>query len=654
MNLSWIDWIVIIFPTVILIVLAFRTNKYAQTTADFLAANRLAGRYLLTMAEGMMVLSAAGCLADWQMRYRVGFGSGWWGTLMMPFALFLTLIGWVIYRYRQTRAMTMAEYFEMRYSRRFRILAGMICWGSGIINYGIFPALPANFMIHYCGLPQALSLFGFIVPTFVVLVVLLMVLALYFTFIGGQISIIVTDFFQGLICNAVLLVLLVFLLMKFPLKEVFEGLQIAEAGKSLVDPFDAGDVKGFNSWYFVIGIVLMVFNRVAWQGNQGYYCSAKSPHEAKMATVLGGFRYMFLFYAIILMPLVAYMIMHHPNYTEQAALVTEMLSHIDNEQIRDQMITPITMTTYMPIGLMGAFGFVMLAAFISTNDTQLHGWGSIFVQDVILPLRKKPLDTKKHIWLLRGSIVMVGLFAIFWSTLFSQKIDIAMYFALTGAIWLGGAGVVIVGGLYTRWGTTSGAYAALISGSGIAVLGLVLKFLEVSWVVDNKYLTGQWLYLWATAVAVFLYVACSLLGKRQKFNLDKMLHRGKYKIASDQVVGDASAAADKWTWKTALGITNEFTQGDKWIYGIAIGQTFLILVWFIALTTIAVFVGLTPVQWSDCHRYFLWFWFMACFAIAIWLCIGGVRDAISFFKDLKSVQRDDADDGAVAETNKEI
>jgi SSS family solute:Na+ symporter len=652
MHLTWIDWSIIIGPAMVLIVLAYRTNKYTKTTADFLAANRLANRYLLTMAEGMMVLSAAGCVAEWQMRYRTGFGASWWWTPTVPFALYLTLIGWVIYRYRQSRAMTMAQYFEMRYSRRFRILAGMICWGAGIVNYGIFPAMPANFFIHYCGLPQELSLLGMVVPTFVVLVVLLMTLALYFTFIGGQVSIIVTDFFQGLFCNAVLLILMVVVLVMFPLKEVFEGLQISQAGHSLVDPFDAGDIKGFNSWYFVIGLVLMVFNRIAWQGNQGYYCSAKSPHEAKMATVLGGFRFLFLTYAIMLMPLVAYMIMHHPNYTEQAAQVTEMLNQIDNEQVRDQMITPLTMTTYMPIGLMGAFGFVMLAAFISTNDTSLHAWGSIFVQDIVMPLRKKPLDTKKHLWLLRGSILMVGVFAIFWSTLFSQKLDIAMYFALTGAIWLGGAGVVIVGGLYTRWGTTTGAYAAMISGSGIAVVGLVLKYVEVSWIVDNKFLTGQWLYFWANTVAVILYVLFSLSGKRQRFNLDKMLHRGKYKIASDQVVGSSSSTSEKWTWKTALGITNEFTLGDKVIYGISIGQTILILVWFIVLTSIGVFIGLTPAQWSDYHRYFLWFWIVACFAIAFWLGIGGIRDAISFFRELKISRRDFSDDGTVTKENK--
>ena len=565
----------------------------------------------------------------------------------MPFALFLTLIGWVIYRYRQTRALTMAQFFEMRYSKRFRVLAGLICWSSGVINYGIFPALAANFFIYYCGLPAQISIAGFSWPTFAVVVVVLMILALYFTFVGGQISIIVTDFMQGIISNGILLIVVAVILIKFALKEVFEGLQIAEAGKSMVNPFDAGDVEGFNPGYFMIGLALMIFNRLAWQGSQAYYCSAKSPHEAKMATVLGGFRFLFFHYALLLMPLVAYMIMHHPNHADTARQVTEALSRIDNEQVRDQMITPLTMTTYMPIGLFGAFAVVMICAFISTNDTYLHSWGSIFVQDVLLPFRKRPFETKQHLLLLRVSIVGVAVFAIVWSLLVAQVMDVWMFFALTGAIWLGGAGVVIVGGLYTSWGTTAGAYAGLITGSLVAGVGFLLIQLKVGWVTECKYLTGQWIYFWATMLALLMYVSFSLLGKRGRFNLDRMLHRGEYKVASDQTEPAGSAVGERRTWRNALGITKEFTRGDKIIYAISVGQTVVILVWFVGLSLIGWLLKLSAEQWADCHRIFFAGWIGICFPIALWLGVGGIRDAGHFFKALKTTRHDFSDDGTV-------
>jgi SSS family solute:Na+ symporter len=107
---------------------------------------------------------------------------------------------------------------------------------------------------------------------------------------------------------------------------------------------------------------------MAWQGSQAYHVSAKSPHEAKMAGVLGSFRGWGFLYGLTLIPLVAYMIMHHPDYAADALRINSMLDHIADPQVRDQMITPLTMTLYMPVGLMGAFAAVMFAAFISTHD----------------------------------------------------------------------------------------------------------------------------------------------------------------------------------------------------------------------------------------------------------------------------------------------
>ena len=57
---------------------------------------------------------------------------------------------------------------------------------------------------------------------------------------------------------------------------------------------------------------------------------------------------------------------------------------------------------------MGAFAAVMLAAFISTHDTYLHSWASIFIQDVVMPLRKKPFSSKQHISVLRWAIIGVA------------------------------------------------------------------------------------------------------------------------------------------------------------------------------------------------------------------------------------------------------
>lgn len=645
MNFHWIDWVVVYGFVIFFILLVYTTKKFTRSAADFLAANRCAGRYLLTLAEGVAGLGAVTIIAQWQLCYKSGLSSTWWNMLSIPVGMIMMMSGWIIYRYREMRVLTMAQFFEIRYSRKFRIFAAIICWVSGIINFGVFPAISASFFISYCGLPSHYQFVGLIFSTYQTLIVLIVCISIYFTFIGGQISVLITDFFQSFFCNIVLLTILILLLMKFHLRDVFDGLLIAEKGKSMVNPFDAGRME-FNPWYFIIAIIGTVFNRLSWQGTQAFNCSAKSPHEAKMAGVISGFRAWGFMSAISLIPLVGYMIMHHPNYYEAAQHVQQMLGPIENAQVRDQMLIPMTMTLYMPVGLVGAFAAMIFIACISTHAIYLHSWGSIFIQDVIAPLRGKPFTNEQHIWALRLSILFVGIFICVFSFYFRQTQHIFYFFALTGAIWLGGIGAAIIGGLYTRWGNTLGAYVALISGSVLATSGIICDQMWVSWYGKNFFLNGQEIYFFAMIMASISYVACSLFSKRTVFNLDKMLHRGPYKIASKH---DDITTEDhqKFSLKRVFGITEELTLGDKTIYGISIGYSLLFFVLFVVVTIVAYLWKFSDRQWSNYHYYIWQFTIITSFGIAIWLSVGGVRDMIRFISDLRASKQDFADDGRV-------
>ncbi len=646
-TMHWIDWSVVAVVTAFFVVLAYSTKKYTQSTSDFLAANRLAGRYLVTMADGVAGLGAVSIIARFQMVYKAGFAPNWWDQLQAPIMLILMLTGWVAYRYRETRAMTLGQFFEMRYGRKFRSYAATICWISGIINFGIFPAVGANFFIHYTGLPGHYSLFGLLLPTYHTLLIVLLSLSLYFTFSGGQIAVLVTDFFQSFFVNIVLATILIIILYKFPLSHIFEGLQIAEPGKSLLDPFDTGNVEGFNAWYFLIGLFALIINRNAWQGSQAYQVSAKSPHEQKMAGVLGQFSGFTLLWALTLLPLVAYLIMHHPDYTDWAAQVNAQLALIEDPQVRDQMTTPITMTLWMPLGLMGAFAAVMFAAFISTHDTYLHSWGSIFVQDVYLPLRNREIDTKKHLQLLRLSIFGVAVFIFLFSSFYRQTQDILLFFALTGAFWLGGAGVVIVGGLYTSWGTTRGAFAGLTSGTVLATAGMICEHWWEDWYGEDFFLTGQEVYFFAMCVAWTLYVMFSLAEKRV-FNIDKMLHRGEFVVASDHAATGGKTVAERWNWRTALGITADFTRGDKLIYGFTVVKSMGLFALWLVMTIAAFTVGVSIEGWTTYHYWVnTVFFIVLTMAVIVWLTIGGMRDILQLYRDLREAKRDFSDDGTV-------
>ena len=187
---------------------------------------------------------------------------------------------------------------------------------------------------------------------------------------------------------------------------------------------------------------------------------------------------------MFLVPVLVYVFMNHPDYQSVADSVNSSLSGLSTDTLRSQMRAPFVLSEVLPVGLLGAFAALMLAAFISTHDTYLHSWGSIFIQDVIMPFRDKPFDKDTHIKVLRFSIFGVAVFIFLFSLLFSQSQKIALYFAVTAAIFSGGCGAVIIGGLYWDRGTTAAAWTAMIVGAVIGVGGTLVKQISSEWLAD--------------------------------------------------------------------------------------------------------------------------------------------------------------------------
>ena len=122
----WLDWIIIFLPLVVVLIVGIKAQKYVKTVADFLAAGRVAGRYVICVASGEAGMGLISLVAVWEMYYKCGFAVGFWSSISAPLGLFLSLTGYCTYRYRETRAMTMGQYFEMRYNRPFRIYAAFL------------------------------------------------------------------------------------------------------------------------------------------------------------------------------------------------------------------------------------------------------------------------------------------------------------------------------------------------------------------------------------------------------------------------------------------------------------------------------------------------------------------------------------------------
>src|SRR4029079_5909127 len=103
----------------------------------------------------------------------------------------------------------------------------------------------------------------------------------------------------------------------------------------------------------------------------------------------------------MLLPICAFVVMHHPAHAATAQQVRSDLAAIDNPQVRAQMTVPAVLSTILPVGLVGTLCAVMLAAAISSQGTCIHAFGSVLLQDMILPFRKAHVDPQRHVRLLR-------------------------------------------------------------------------------------------------------------------------------------------------------------------------------------------------------------------------------------------------------------
>lgn len=774
--MHWIDWIIVCIPLLIVVYSGLKSQRYIKGVSDFLTAGRVAGRYVMAVANGEAAMGLISLVAIFEMYYSCGFAVGFWGTIAAPIGIIMGLTGYCIYRFRETRAMTMGQFFEIRYSKSFRIFAAILQSVSGVINYAIFPAVGARCLIYFCGLPLHVDIFGLAFPTFGLLMAGFLGLAVFIVTLGGQITIMVTDCVQGILSYPMYLIIVAFIIYKFSwFEQMAPALLDRAAGQSLLNPYDIAQLRDFNLFYVLVGIFGSILNRMSWAGTQGYNAAAVTAHEQKMANILSSWRAGFSGMMYVLLAVSAYAFLNYIDFAKPAKEVRTVLAakalddvagteqfknfrkeanaylttgiinpefqaRIDKvkaeeasdkqkennsasqssekkesqpavvekestpdpeemmhvvqtalksedkgkaitfETIFSQMRVPMALSALLPVGITGVLCALMIFLMVSTDTTYMHSWGSIIVQDVILPFRRKPFTPRQQLLLLRLVIAGVAIFAFFFSFFFGQIDFILMFFAITGAIWLGGAGPCIVLGLYWKRGTSAGAFGALISGAIMAVGGIlgqkywashiypwlldngmvesVRTFLQtvsapfdpyVVWTVtpDKFPINSQEIYFITMVVTLALYFGLSLLTGRETFNMDRMLHRGKYHREGKEVIKEKLSF--KSVFKSLIGIDSQYTKGDKiltwsvfiWSFGWGCGSFIVLIIWN----------AISP--WPN-NWWANWF-FLNNFIIAsiigvvstIWFTIGGTIDLNRLFRRLRGKEFNVLDDGRV-------
>jgi SSS family solute:Na+ symporter len=430
----------------------------------------------------------------------------------------------------------------------------------------------------------------------------------------------------------------------FPWSQISHALEQQPSGHSFLNPFDTGKVKDFNIGYMAMGLLLGIYGTMAWQNQSAYNSAPLNGHEARMGGLLGSLRGMGKGAVATLLGICAYTYLNNPAYAAGAAEVHATASRIANPQIQEQMTIPIAVTHILPPGLHGALCAVLLLGLFGGDSSALHSWGSLLIQDFILPLRRRPLSPSQHILLLRCAIAGVALFAFVFGVVYAQTEYIQMWFAVTQSIYIGGAGAVIIGGLYWKKGTTAGAWSAMLTGSLLSTGGILLK----QW-LPHLPLNGVQIAFISMSLAAFVYVLVSLATCRRDFDMDRMMHRGRY-AKIEKMLGDfpAPVVSRRLTWGRLIGLDENFTLGDKWIACGLFGWNSLLCLIMI-FGSLWNFVSPWPVGvWSA-------FWHVIAIGVpvtiavvtGVWFTWGSISDSVKLFRQLDAAKVNPLDNGVV-------
>lgn len=635
-----IDWSLLVLCLMAVLGIGLYTQRYVKSVAHFLSAGRCARRYLLTIAQGEMGSGTIIYVAMFEVIRNSGFGTWWWGYIGAPIGLLLAISGFVQYRYRETRAMTLGQFFEIRYSRNFRLFAGMLAFFAGIINFGIIPMVEARVIVYLLNFPPELHLGATALPTYIPVMGTLLAIELFVTLSGGLITMIVTNFMEGILTQVLSLVIVIGLLCMFSWSQMYAALSDRPAGQSFVNPFDTGALKDFNIWYIAMGIILSTFTR-GWQNQSAYGSAPLTPHEGRMGGLMGSLRGMGGG-CLLLLCLCAMTFLHDPFFAPQAAQARQEVAAISDPNLQKQMEIPIAISHFLPTGLKGALCAILLLGTIGGQSNHLHSWGSIFIQDVILPFRKKEFEPRQHLRVLRFSILGVAVGVFVFGCFFRQTEYIMMWWAVTGAIFCGGAGVAIICGLYWKKGSAAGAWAGMITGSVLSISGIIARQV---W-GDRIPLNGQQIAFAVMVISYATYAIVSLLTNRADFNMDRMLHRGAYADPSEQT---AAKSRKKIGWGKIIGYDHNFTFGDKCIAGGLFGWSMM----FVAIMVVGSIAYLIH-PWPE----WVWgeYWHYCVIVVPLvfscvitpWFLWGGLRDLRDLFRQLARQTENPEDNGSIS------
>lgn len=455
-------------------------------TAMSAQASDMSG-WLLTGLPGLAYVSLAGTKeAVWT---AIGLGLG-------------TYLNWlfVAKRFRAyTEAagdsLTMPTYFESRFrvkSKALKIICALFILFFFLIYTASMFVAGAKLFVNVFGISygKALALGAIVIITY--------------TTLGGFLAVSWTDFIQGILMFCSLVAVPLIMIFKDPRVPSAEGLAAVKDG--FFNIFPDSDFSG-----------LVIASALAW--GLGYFgqphilarfMGIKKPSGVRPARVIS------MVWVIISMA---------------GALMVGMVGKVffaENPLADKETVFMDSIQALCPPILAGILLSAILAAIMSTADSQLLVSSSAFANDIYAAFDKKASD-KKLMWISRGSVIVISLIAVAIASNPDSEV-----FGIVSYAWAGfGAafGPAVLFSIFWKRMNAAGVYAGIISGGLSTIIFHYLGTLNIEGFWGKIF--GIYEILPAFIISSILIVAVSLLTKapseeiQQEFEKAKQLANAK-------------------------------------------------------------------------------------------------------------------------------
>lgn len=431
---------VIVFVIYLVFMLAigvyfFFKNRDGGEKTYFLGGRQM-GPWVTALSAGASDMSAWVLMGLPTSIYALGLGQVW---ISVGLAIGYT-ISWIVQAPRLRRfsivandSITIPQYLTNRFLSKSKALQ-VICAVIFLVAYTVYAASS----VKACG-----TLFNTVMdidPTVAMYIAAFIIVA--YTFLGGFSAVCWTDFFQGMIMLAALLIAPLFAL---ALAKAGDG---AVTGATLPDGFfnffttpqDIISGLGWGLGYFGMPHIIIRF------------MSLKSEKELRKSSVIG------ISWTTIILIMSA---------------LTAVAGRLYLGEIEDSSTVFITMVRRIfPALVSGLLLSAILSAAMSTADSQLLAASSAFASDVYKPIIRKKASDSEMLWAGRIVVIVIALVAL----IIASDPNSGSIMGLVENAWgVFGAsfGPVILLSLFWKRLTFGGTVAGIAAGAAVDILWLV-------------------------------------------------------------------------------------------------------------------------------------------------------------------------------------